>query len=220
MNNPILGLLTNATKPLATLAICLLGAMSVAQAQQVQVTFSGTVSSTTGTIDPSVVAGTAFQYVVLYDLSTLPWQTNGNVVANYHVLSMTTTVGSYSLSLGSQNIQITSELPQGFPIPDFYLWGYTADQGNSSTYTSVQLFTEIHPEVAPDTSLDSIQEFPVSDFEHSNSFFLGLNGGADSINGHVTEINVEAVPEPSTWMLLGMGGAVAGFHLVRRRRLS
>jgi hypothetical protein len=210
------GLLSSGTK-LSMLAACLFVATSVAKAQIIQVTFSGTVTSTTGTIDPSVVAGTAFQYVVLYDLSTLPWQTDGTVVADYHVLSMTTTVGDYTLTnIGNENIQITSELPQGFPIPDFYLWGYSMEQytGDLSAYSSVTLFTETHPEVAPDTSLGSIQEFPVSDFGHTNAFFVGFDSGNDHIDGVVTGYTVQAVPEPTTGVLVLAG---AGLWLLRRR---
>lgn len=202
-------------------AVCLLLAASVAKAQEFQATFSGTVSSTTGSIDPSVQPGTAFQFVVLYDLSTVPYQTNGNVVADYNVISVTTTVGTYTISNAgfTKHIQMTSNLPQGFPT-SFHLWGYTLEQysGDVSVYSSIQLMTETNAFVAPDTSLASLQVFDVSDFEHSNAFFVGFNSGNNHIDGQVTSYTVQAVPEPSTWMLLGLAGA--GFWVLRRRSAS
>ncbi len=219
MNKPLFGLLNHATKSFLALAVFLFVATTVAQAQQYQVSFTGKVTSLTGTIDPSVSIGSDFQYIVLYDISTAPWRSNGTVSADYEVLSMNITVGTYSLSLGNQNIQMSSNYPVGFPIPDYHTWGYSINQyegDSATTYASVRVTTRLNSFVAPNTSLASLQEFPVSDFEERSDFYVGFNGGANQINGQVLSYTVEAVPEPSIWALLGLGVVVVLWQFRRR----
>ena len=206
-------------------AVVLLGGLLIltarAEAQQVRLTFTGTVATAVG-VDASVQAGTVFETAVVFDLSTSPNLIDG-VQARYTTLSVNTTVGDYVFANeagATQNIFVSAGRLLGDPNPASYGY-YLEYNAPGGAYTSyVYLLSAENSVVAPNHSLESIQSHPVSLFEHTNIFATAWGPGL--IQGVVTSYAVEpvAAPEPSTWALLGLGAMVVAFRFIRRRAVS
>lgn len=99
--------------------------------------------------------------------------------------------GYYFISL-VQNLGAPGEL-----FHDYYWNGTTTD--TAPAITGTHIFNFQYTALAGDV------------------IFISYSGNAP---GNVSAVEVEAVPEPTTWALLGLGAIVVGFRLVRRRQVA
>ncbi len=131
------------------------------------------------------------------------------------VATFTAEFGSYSFK--SNNLEVVIWNQQGFA---FYNSEPFSSEATVFRADGLQLqfryFTSPFPS---DTSLNAITYYPVEP-ANNKYFLLSAETKQASARGDFTYYTIErfeVVPEPSTWALLGSGGAALAFAMIRRR---
>ena len=195
-------------------------------AQQKRVILTGTLNQVISTSPfwTNLEAGDEFTLTVNYDTSYTT-STPTEEITEYHWLSqsMTAEFGDYVFTSPSHDIgvRVGVNYPEGF---SFMGTSYFSAHG-----------LEIHPgggiqaglltwsDVVTSFSLLELEKgTPASTFNVINQFGIYnalFNGGRDfaTASGVITGMRVETIPEPSTWLLVGIGAICLGCATFRRR---
>jgi hypothetical protein len=200
------------------LAIVLsLAFMAVLRAQIIEVTAQGTVVNVEGSSEFGVQPGDTFTETFEINSAT-PGTSIEQGIENYLGTGADlVTAGSFSVSL-----------PDAISSADIYsdsggsTYGYQLRETYNTVvpvYADIYLLNYFTPAIAPTTSLDSIGEFPVTDFnlDAEIDYIDNVNDFGFAANISSYTVATIAAPEPSSWALglVGIGGL-----LYMRRQLS
>jgi hypothetical protein len=187
-------------------ALVLVGALS-ASAQEIEITASGTITSSQ---DSSIEVGTPI--TLTFDISSATPGVlieSGSEEYTDATGSGTAVFGNYSLTYQGISVDVFHDQPDGS-------YGYQFIS-NPSSY--VALFSS-NP-VTSGSSLADVQVLPLSDFNQTNSFFYYSSGTSGQVTGQINSYTVTETPEPPLPMLAALGliaTAVVGLKWQWRRR--
>ncbi len=196
-----------------------IAASSPGRAHEYTVIFKGTTNPTLPTnIFSTVPSGTPFTFTATFNASTTAVTAGttytGPGVTNYIDPSGTASIqfGTFSFSGSAPEFQVFSDY-KGF------LYGYEFTETAGSGIGFASQVSGSNPIIAPDTSLNSIQNSPFEDYNAFKNFELNTPNG--DIGGVVTSFSVSivAAPEPSSIALSLITLVVFGLLLHRRRYL-
>ena len=185
------------------------------KAQVIDLTAYGTVTTT---YNSSVEVGSPFTYDYVIDedaSSTARGSTYATYLDSSSDASGTETFGGYTFTQTDYSgAAVYNDYSEG------YGYNLTNDSPNTNGYyqnASLLLISYTHPSVATDTSLSSIGQFPISDFNGYTSFdFVSVDEEGDSeVFGNITSYTVQIIPEPSESYLFG-----GGLFLLALRRFT
>ena len=150
------------------LPLLLIGAIGIAtpaSAQIFLITASGTITSAGGSYS-TVPLGTAFTFTETFSSATANTISSTSTSATYAdpAGSSSFSFDGFNYSGSDTQVTITSDLPNTTPPDGIYIYGFEFGQllPDGGSYGVQLLSTD--SSVAPSTSLDAVQTFPVSDF--------------------------------------------------------
>jgi hypothetical protein len=183
--------------------------ISPLKAQVIEVTATGIVTRSSG-FDSSVEAGTPFTYYYVLDEADAPSPASGPGSAEYIDSSSpaigTETFGDYTFSQSDYSgAYVYTDFANGY---GYYLYSGPTSLTSYYETAGIILISTTTPSVAPDTSLSSIKQFPISDFNNQTPFNFSILDaqGFSQVSGEVTSYTLQIVPEPSECALLLFSG--------------
>ncbi len=202
-------------------------------------TFDGTITGFTSSGPLSGISvGDPFTFQVYFDLSPTSSSNNGTYVNSVYVpptnaaywwfgegYSMSASFGDYSIVTTDNttfDVRNSAATPQrGFAIYNAFSFssgGFSTGGGTGSL--SIGLFsTSPTGHEFPESSLESVLEYPVADFDQNWFRALGtFNGVSGDINGQITSFDISSVPEPSAAVFAVIGAVTLLFRRNRTER--
>ncbi|MEZ5387115.1 MAG: hypothetical protein R3F13_16525 [Prosthecobacter sp.] len=203
------------------------------------ITFDGMITGFTSSGPLSGISvGDPFTVQVYYDLSPTASSNNGTYVNNVYVpptsaaywwfgegYTMSATFGSYSIVTTDNttfDVRNSDTALRGFAIYNAFSFASGNFATNGAGSLSVNLFsTPPSGHEFAESSLESVVEYPVADFDENAFRVLGtFNGISGNVSGQITSYHITSVPvpEPSTAVFTAI--AALGLLFSRNRKLT
>jgi hypothetical protein len=182
---------------------------------------------------PGLSSGMLMNGTIRFDNSAagVPYSNASEIGMSYPTANASIAFNANGVPLGNGPVPVAltygKYLPSQYLPGSFLSFGLDAKQSTSSSYLEVSftMTKSVDPGATPDFSLRNL----ALDFTHfdNGSLFYNYNaGGAIPVIGAPSQLLIEAqitsikpltAPEPTSWILLGVGGAALGGILCRRR---